>query len=89
MRFLSCEPLIGALPNLNLAGIHWVIVGGESGRRHRPIVPDWVRDIRQQRGSKQARRQRTGSTRTTSRSSNRLLPVRLISYNAMHRLFPS
>lgn len=31
IRFLSCEPLIGALPNLDLQGIHWVIVGGESG----------------------------------------------------------
>lgn len=48
VRFLSCEPLIGPLHDLDLTGIHWVIVGGESGRRHRPLDPEWVRDIRQQ-----------------------------------------
>lgn len=47
VRFLSCEPLIGPL-DLNLDGIHWVIVGGESGRGHRPIQAQWVRDIRAQ-----------------------------------------
>ena len=50
IRFLSCEPLIGPLPNLDLAGIHWVIVGGESGFGHRPMNPNWVRDIRDQCG---------------------------------------
>ncbi|HEY8598090.1 MAG TPA: phage Gp37/Gp68 family protein [Thermomicrobiales bacterium] len=48
VRFLSCEPLIGPLPDLDLAGIHWVIVGGESGLGHRPIDAAWVRDIRDQ-----------------------------------------
>jgi protein gp37 len=48
IRFLSLEPLLGPLPSLNLAGIHWVIVGGESGKDHRPIKADWVRDIRNQ-----------------------------------------
>lgn len=48
VRFLSCEPLIGPLPNLNLDGIHWVIVGGESGPDHRALDLDWVRDIRDQ-----------------------------------------
>lgn len=48
IRFLSCEPLIGPLPDLNLVGVHWVIVGGESGRHHRPIDPEWVRDIQGQ-----------------------------------------
>lgn len=48
VRFLSCEPLIGPLPNLELEGIHWVIVGGESGPRSRPIDPEWVRSIRGQ-----------------------------------------
>jgi len=49
VRFLSCEPLIGPLKNLNLEGIHWVIVGGESGRRGpRPMNPEWVREIRDQ-----------------------------------------
>jgi protein gp37 len=45
-RFLSCEPLIGPLANLELDGIHWVIVGGESGPRARPMQPEWVREIR-------------------------------------------
>jgi protein gp37 len=48
VRFLSLEPLIGPLKNLNLNGIHWVIVGGESGPGARPIDPDWVREIRDQ-----------------------------------------
>lgn len=46
VRFLSCEPLLGPLPSLDLTGIDWVIVGGESGPGYRPIDPDWVRDIR-------------------------------------------
>jgi len=46
VRFLSCEPLLGPLPSLNLDGIDWVIVGGESGPGARPMHPDWVRDIR-------------------------------------------
>jgi protein gp37 len=45
-RFLSLEPLLGPLPSLNLAGIDWVIVGGESGPGHRPLDLDWVRQIR-------------------------------------------
>ncbi|MGP1386136.1 MAG: DUF5131 family protein [Thainema sp.] len=44
VRFLSCEPLLGPL-DLNLEGIDWVIVGGESGFQHRFMNPDWVRDI--------------------------------------------
>jgi protein gp37 len=47
VRFLSCEPLLGKL-SLDLTGIHWVIVGGESGYQHRPIEPEWVREILQQ-----------------------------------------
>lgn len=46
VKFLSVEPLIGPLPNLNLAGIDWVIVGGESGPKARPMNPEWVRAIR-------------------------------------------
>jgi len=46
IRFLSLEPLLGPLPSLDLTGIDWVIVGGESGAGHRPINPDWVRDLR-------------------------------------------
>lgn len=45
VRFLSCEPLIGPLKNLKLGGIHWVIVGGESGPRSRPMEKEWVEDI--------------------------------------------
>ncbi|MDO8614357.1 MAG: phage Gp37/Gp68 family protein [Dehalococcoidia bacterium] len=47
VRFLSCEPLLGPL-RLDLTGIHWVIVGGESGHRARPMRGDWARDIRDQ-----------------------------------------
>jgi protein gp37 len=47
VRFLSCEPLIGSL-DLDLDGIHWVIVGGESGRGHRPVEAQWVREIHTQ-----------------------------------------
>lgn len=48
VRFLSLEPLLGPLPRLNLSGIHWVIVGGESQVGARPMNPDWARDIRDQ-----------------------------------------
>jgi len=44
VRFISCEPLLGSL-KLELEGIDWVIVGGESGHHHRPISPEWVREI--------------------------------------------
>lgn len=47
-KFLSCEPLIGQLPNMNLKGIDWVIVGGESGRTPRPMKKEWVVDIKEQ-----------------------------------------
>ena len=46
-RFLSCEPLIGPI-ELKLDGIHWVIAGGESGIRRRPMDAEWVRAIRDQ-----------------------------------------
>ena len=46
VKFLSLEPLIGALPNLDLTHIDWVIVGGESGPQARPMQEDWVIDIR-------------------------------------------
>ncbi len=48
IRFVSCEPLLGALGQLPLSGISWVIVGGESGPGHRPILAEWVREIRDQ-----------------------------------------
>lgn len=48
IRFLSIEPLIGPLDNLNLDGIDWVIVGGESGPGARPMDPEWVTSIRDQ-----------------------------------------
>ena len=47
VKFLSCEPLLGAL-DLDLAEIHWVIAGGESGPGARPMEPDWVRGVRDQ-----------------------------------------
>lgn len=48
IRFLSIEPLLGAIPRLPLKGIHWVIVGGESGPQSRPMKAEWVREIRDQ-----------------------------------------
>jgi protein gp37 len=48
VRFLSIEPLIGRIGKIDLTGIDWVIVGGESGPRSRPIDPTWVREIRDQ-----------------------------------------
>jgi protein gp37 len=48
VRFLSIEPLIGRIGKLDLAGIDWVIVGGESGPRARPMEAAWVREIRDQ-----------------------------------------
>jgi len=47
-KFLSLEPLLGPLHNLNLKGINWAIVGGESGPGARPIEQAWVTDIRDQ-----------------------------------------
>ena len=48
IRFLSIEPLIAPIGRLDLTGIDWVIVGGESGPKSRPMERDWVRDIRNQ-----------------------------------------
>lgn len=48
VKFLSLEPLLGPIPNLNLDGIDWVIVGGESGPGARPVDSAWVVDIRDQ-----------------------------------------
>jgi protein gp37 len=45
VRFLSCEPLLGNL-QLDLTDIHWVIVGGESGNKYRPVDVNWIRNIR-------------------------------------------
>jgi protein gp37 len=46
VRFLSCEPLIGPLDDINLEGMHWVIAGGESGPNYRPMDINWARGIR-------------------------------------------
>ena len=48
LRFLSCEPLLGPLPRLQLDGIGWVIAGGESGANARQLDPAWVVDLRDQ-----------------------------------------
>ena len=48
VKFLSLEPLLGPLPGLDLSGIDWAIVGGESGHGARPMDPAWVRDLRAQ-----------------------------------------
>jgi protein gp37 len=48
IKFLSCEPLLGPIPKMDLEGINWVIVGGESGPGARPMKEEWVIDIRDQ-----------------------------------------
>jgi protein gp37 len=48
VRFLSLEPMLAPMANLPLRGISWVIVGGESGPRCRPMKAEWVRDVRNQ-----------------------------------------
>jgi protein gp37 len=48
IRFISFEPLIGSVGTVNLSGIHWAIVGGESGRNARPIREEWIDRIHQQ-----------------------------------------
>lgn len=48
IKFLSLEPLLGPLSRLNLKGVNWVIVGGESGPGARPLLEEWVIDIRDQ-----------------------------------------
>jgi len=46
VRFVSAEPLLGPLADLDVGGIHWLIAGGESGPQHRRVHPDWVRELR-------------------------------------------
>jgi protein gp37 len=46
VRFISAEPLLGSLEQLDLTDIHWLIAGGESGPGHRPCDPAWVRELR-------------------------------------------
>ena len=48
IKFISFEPLIGPVGSLDLSGVSWAIAGGESGPNHRPIKPEWVREIRDQ-----------------------------------------
>jgi protein gp37 len=48
VRFVSAEPLLGPLPDLDLSGIHWLIAGGESGPQARPMDETWVVDLREQ-----------------------------------------
>ena len=51
VRFISFEPLLQAIEQVDLTGIHWVIAGGESGPGARPVMAEWVRSIRDQCGS--------------------------------------
>jgi protein gp37 len=46
VRFISAEPLLGSLNELDISDIHWVIAGGESGAGHRPCNPRWIRELR-------------------------------------------
>jgi len=47
IKFLSVEPLLGAVPSLNVEGLDWVIVGGESGPGSRPMQEEWVKEVHQ------------------------------------------
>ena len=51
VRFVSAEPLLGPLPDLDLSSIDWLIAGGESGANARPMDEEWVRDLRDQCGA--------------------------------------
>jgi protein gp37 len=46
VRFISAEPLLGKLEGLDLTDIDWIIAGGESGSKHRPVKPEWIRYVR-------------------------------------------
>ena len=46
VRFISAEPLLGPFDDIDLDGIHWLIAGGESGPKHRPVRAEWVRQLR-------------------------------------------
>jgi len=46
LKFINCEPLLGPLPDLDLTGVDWVLVGGETGPGARPMRPEWALDIR-------------------------------------------
>jgi len=46
VRFISAEPLLGPLEGLKLDGISWLIAGGESGHKHRPVKVEWLRELR-------------------------------------------
>jgi len=48
VKFLSLEPLLGPMPGLDLKGIHWVVVGGESGPGARPMESEWATEVRDQ-----------------------------------------
>ncbi len=83
-KFLSLEPLLGPLLNLNLQGIDWVIVGGESGKKARPMEEQWVLDIMKQCKSQTVKfffKQWGG---TNKKKTGRLLRGR--EYNAMPTL---
>ncbi len=47
-RFISFEPLLGPIGEIDLRGIAWAIAGGESGPNHRPVMAEWIREIREQ-----------------------------------------
>jgi len=48
IKFISFEPLLGPISTINFTGVDWVIAGGESGPKARPMLPSWVEEIRDQ-----------------------------------------
>jgi protein gp37 len=51
VRFISAEPLLESLADINLSGIHWLIAGGESGSKFRPMNIQWARELRDRCGA--------------------------------------
>jgi hypothetical protein len=68
VRFISAEPLLGPLPSLDLTGIDWLIVGGESGPNARPMEAEWVRDLQDAAARRPARRSSSSSGAGARRS---------------------
>ena len=85
VRFVSAEPLLGPLPNLELEGIDWLIVGGESGPGARPMEPEWAIDLRDQCAAAQVpfffkqwggRTPKSGGRQLQGKTYNEMPPVR-------------
>ncbi len=75
VRFISAEPLLGPLEGLDLTGIDWLIAGGESGPKHRPVRIEWLRELRD-RCQTRASRSSSSSGAASPKAGGRLLDGR-------------